>query len=75
MKGSAVSRKRIAAIILIILLLGCFSGMIVALIRGNYSLFFTLGGVIVLLVITGLVLVKLVRKNMLPEEEKEGKED
>ena len=30
---------------------------------------------IVLLVITGLVLVKLVRKNMMPEEEKEGKED
>ena len=75
MKGSAVYRKRIAAISLIILLLGCFSGMIGALIRGNYSLFFTLGGVIVLLVITGLVLVKLVRKNMLPEEEKEGKED
>ncbi len=65
-----MSGKRIAAIVLIVLLVLCFSGMIAALASGRNDLFFILGGVLVGVIIIGYVLKKTVKKDEPAEEQK-----
>ena len=53
--------QRILAVVLIVLIGGCFAAMVTALFRGNFNLFFIIGGVLVGLFILGWLLLKAVR--------------
>lgn len=64
-----MSGKRIAAIILILLLLACFAAMVTALALGRNDLFFILGGVLVGILLLGFVLKKIAKPEA-PEEER-----
>ncbi len=56
-----MSAKRAVSIALVILIAGCFAGMIISLLNGNNNLFFILGGVLVGLVILALVVLRVLR--------------